>query len=143
VKFYRRAQSPHSHTNNSHIFNHTRLYHPMPPLPLRKSAEVLFMNPSVPIDRAEINRQNAAHSRGPVTIEGKRRVSLNALRHGLTGHTVVLPSEDLAAYQKHCGEFHTELKPQGLIESKCVQTIADTYWRLDRIRAMDAPHKAH
>jgi hypothetical protein len=95
------------------------------------------MNPSTPIDRAEINRQNASHSRGPSTPEGKRRVSLNALRHGLTGHTVVLPSEDLAAYQKHCGEFHTELKPQGLLESKCVQTIADTYWRLDRIRAME------
>jgi ribosome-associated translation inhibitor RaiA len=92
---------------------------------------------NVPSDRAEINRQNAAHSRGPITPEGKRRVSLNALRHGLTGHTVVLPSEDLAAYQKHCGEFHTELKPQCLIESKCVQTIADTYWRLDRIRAME------
>ena len=95
------------------------------------------MNPSTPIDRAEINRQNAAHSTGPITQAGRRRVSLNALRHGLTGHTVVLPSEDLAAYQKHCGEFHTELKPQGLLESKCVQTIADTYWRLDRIRAME------
>jgi hypothetical protein len=95
------------------------------------------MDPSTSIDRAEINRQNASHSRGPSTPEGKRRVSLNALRHGLTGHTVVLPSEDLAAYQKHCGEFHTELKPQGLLESKCVQTIADTYWRLDRIRAME------
>jgi hypothetical protein len=95
------------------------------------------MDPSTPIDRAEINRQNAAHSRGPVTQEGKRRVSLNALRHGLTGHTVVLPSEDLAAYQKHCGQFQAELKPQGLLESKCVQTIADTYWRLDRIGAME------
>jgi hypothetical protein len=109
----------------------------MPPLPLRKTAEVLVMNPSKPIDRAEINRQNAAHSRGPISPEGKRRVSLNALRHGLTGQTVVLPSEDLAAYQNHCAEFHTELKPEGLIESKCVQTIADTYWRLDRIRAME------
>ena len=95
------------------------------------------MNPSKPIDRAEINRQNAAHSRGPITPAGKRRVSLNALRHGLTGQTVVLPSEDLAAYQKHCGEFHTDLKPQGLFESKCVQTIADTYWRLERIQALE------
>jgi hypothetical protein len=95
------------------------------------------MNTPTSIDRTEINRQNAARSTGPVTPEGRRRVSLNALRHGLTGHTVVLPSEDLAAYQKHCGQFHTELKPQGLLESKCVQTIADTYWRLDRIRAME------
>ena len=95
------------------------------------------MNSSAAVDRAEINRQNAARSRGPITPEGKRRVSLNALRHGLTGHTVVLPSEDLAAYQKHCGEFHADLKPQGLLESKCVQTIADTHWRLDRIRAME------
>jgi hypothetical protein len=105
---------------------------PLPPSANRRRPET-----STPIDRAEINRQNASHSRGPSTPEGKRRVSLNALRDGLTGHTVVLPSEDLAAYQKHCGQFHTELKPQGLIESKCVQTIADTYWRLDRIRAME------
>jgi hypothetical protein len=109
----------------------------MRPFPCAKTTEVLVMNPSTPIDRAEINRQNAAHSRGPISPEGKRRVSLNALRHGLTGHTVVLPSEDLAVYQKHCADFHTELKPQGLLESKCVQTIADTYWRLDRIRAME------
>ena len=32
---------------------------------------------------------------------------------------------------------HAELKPQGLLETKAVQTIADTYWRLDRIRAME------
>jgi hypothetical protein len=87
--------------------------------------------------RAEINRNNANHSTGPVTPDGKRRTSLNALRHGLTGQTVVLPEDDLAAYQKHCADFHAELKPQGLIETKAVQTIADTYWRLDRIRAME------
>ena len=90
-----------------------------------------------PTTRADINRHNASHSTGPVTPEGKRKASLNALRHGLTGQTVVLPQDDLAAYQKHCAEFHAELNPQGLIESKVVQTIADTYWRLDRIRAME------
>jgi hypothetical protein len=30
--------------------------------------------------------------------------------------TVVLPSDDLDAYQEHCAQFHTELKPQGLLE---------------------------
>jgi hypothetical protein len=92
---------------------------------------------STSIDRAEINRQNAAHSTGPVTVEGRRRVAVNALRHGLTGQTVVLPSDDLDAYKDHCAQFHTELKPQGLLESRCVQTIADTYWRLDRIQALE------
>ena len=87
--------------------------------------------------RAAANRNNAARSTGPRTEPGKRRSSLNALRHGLTGQTVVLPQDDLAAYQKHCAQFHAELKPLGLLESKAVQTIADTYWRLDRIRAME------
>ena len=87
--------------------------------------------------RVAINRKNAARSTGPRTEEGKKRSSLNALRHGLTGQTVVLPEDDLAAYQKHCAQVHAELKPQGLLETKAVQTIADTYWRLDRIRAME------
>jgi hypothetical protein len=89
------------------------------------------------VNRAETNRQNATHSTGPVTPEGKRRASLNALRHGLTGQTVILPSDDLAAYQSSCAQFHAELKPKGLIETKLVQTMADTYWRLDRIRALE------
>ena len=97
-------------------------------------------HPSAPAyaeDRAAVNRRNAARSTGPRTEEGKRRSSLNALRHGLTGQTVVLPEDDLAAYQRHCAQFHAELKPQGLLETKAVQTIADTYGRLDRIRAME------
>ena len=92
--------------------------------------------PSLKETRAAVNCRNAARSTGPVTAEGKRRVSLNALRHGLIGQTVVLPEDDLAAYQNHCAQFHAELKPKGLLETKAVQTIADTYWRLARIRAM-------
>src|SRR5216684_6733260 len=92
------------------------------------------MNPS---QRVEINRENAAHSTGPTTAQGKRRASLNALRHGLTGQTVVLPSDDLAAYRESCRQIHAEIKPAGLLQTKVVQTIADTYWRLDRIRAME------
>jgi hypothetical protein len=88
-------------------------------------------------NRAEINRQNAAHSTGPVTTSGKQRASLNALRHGLTGQTIVLPSDDLAAYHESCRVLHSELKPVRTLETNAVQTIADTYWRLNRIRAME------
>ena len=41
-------------------------------------------------DRALINRANAQRSTGPKTEEGKQRSSLNALRHGLTGQTIIL-----------------------------------------------------
>ena len=35
------------------------------------------------------NRENAQHSTGPRTIEGKKRASRNAFRHGLTGQIVI------------------------------------------------------
>jgi hypothetical protein len=47
--------------------------------------------------RAAVNKENAQHSTGPRTRAGKLRSSLNALTHGLTGRTVLLPSEDPAA----------------------------------------------
>ena len=39
------------------------------------------------------NRANATHSTGPRTEEGQKRSSLNAMKHGLTGRTVLLPRE--------------------------------------------------
>ena len=39
------------------------------------------------------NRRNAQKSTGPRTAEGKKRASLNALKHGMTAKTVVLPHE--------------------------------------------------
>jgi hypothetical protein len=89
------------------------------------------------VDRASINRENARHSTGPCTEIGKQRSSLNALRHGLTGQTVVLPSEDLAAYQAFCKRFFDDLKPSGILEEQLVQTLADCSWRLNRARAIE------
>jgi len=77
------------------------------------------------------------HSTGPRTPEGKQRTRLNALRHGLTGQTVVLPTEDLQAYKTFCNEFVVHYQPVGPVERQLVQTIADTSWRLNRISAME------
>jgi hypothetical protein len=45
----------------------------------------------MPSDRQlEANRLNARMSTGPRTIIGKARVSANALKHGLTGHDIVV-----------------------------------------------------
>ena len=89
-------------------------------------------------DRAAINGANAQKSTGPRTPAGKQRSSLNALRHGLTGHTVVLPSEDLSAYQHHLQRFIDQFQPKGALEEQLVQSLGDTTWRLNRVPAVEA-----
>jgi hypothetical protein len=89
------------------------------------------------MSNAETNRANAQHSTGPKTPEGKMRSSLNALRHGLTGQIVVMPSEDLEAYQLHVWSFTDEYNPQGATESALVQALADAAWRLNRVAAIE------
>src|SRR5579864_9026567 len=95
---------------------------------------------TVPIwtNRAATNRSNSKLSTGPRTRVGKLRSSLNALTHGLTGRTVVLPSEDPAAHQRHTQEFFDEYKPQGPTERQLVQELIDTSWRLNLVPALEA-----
>ena len=77
------------------------------------------------------------HSTGPRTAEGKQRSSMNALRHGLTGQTVVIPAEDRVAHDKFCRNFFDDFQPQTAMERQLVQTVADCSWRLNRLRAME------
>ncbi len=83
------------------------------------------------------NQQNAQHSTGPRTKEGKRKSSLNSLRHGLTSQTVVLPHEDAEAYALLRTTVFSDLAPKGIAEEILAQTIADTQWRLERARNME------
>jgi hypothetical protein len=85
----------------------------------------------------ESNRRNAQQSTGPRTEIGKKTSSLNALRHGLTSRIVVLPTEDLAAYKAFSDEFVADLAPETFTERQCAQTIIDTQWRLNRVRALE------
>jgi hypothetical protein len=84
------------------------------------------------------NRANSQHSTGPRTDAGKERSSLNALSHGLTASTAVLPSEDPSAYQTHCREFFDEYQPATATETHLVQELADTAWRVRRIPLLEA-----
>ncbi len=95
-------------------------------------------SPCAPTDRGAINRANAQHSTGPRTEDGKQRSALNALTHGLTARTAVLPSEDLAAYQNHCRQFRDDQRPKGAVEIQIVQELADISWRLNRVPLLEA-----
>jgi hypothetical protein len=82
--------------------------------------------------QAEANRRNAARSTGPRSEEGKTRSALNALQHGMTSETPILPTEDPC----ECGEFRDrltrDLAPQGATEERLAEEIVDLSWRLRR-----------
>jgi hypothetical protein len=94
--------------------------------------------PLIPGPRTRANRANAMLSTGPRTESGKQRSSLNALSHGLTARTAVLPTEDPAAYQLHIQQFLDEYAPATSTETQLVHEIADTAWRLNRIPILEA-----
>jgi hypothetical protein len=85
-----------------------------------------------------VNRANSLHSTGPRTESGKQRSSQNALSHGLTARTAVLPSEDPDTYQRHIQQFLDEYQPATATETQLVQEIANTAWRLNRIPFLEA-----
>ncbi len=85
----------------------------------------------------EANRQNAQHSTGPQSAAAKKRVSLNNLRHGLTGQTTVLSTEDRAAHDKFCTDLINCLQPQNALELQVAQSIAEDHWRLNRVFAIE------
>ncbi|MGA2713011.1 MAG: hypothetical protein ABSG41_07870 [Bryobacteraceae bacterium] len=76
-------------------------------------------------------------STGPRTPEGKARSCVNALHHGLTGRVVVLPSEDMNAYNAFCAELIADLAPETALERQYAQTFCDTQWRLNRARSFE------
>src|SRR5580692_7575969 len=85
----------------------------------------------------EANRRNALLSHGPVTDAGRKRSSLNACRHGLTGQVITMTDEDRAAHDTFSKALMKDLAPDGAMEVQLAQRIATDSWRLNRISAIE------
>jgi hypothetical protein len=79
------------------------------------------------------NRENALHSTGPNTFEGKAVVRFNAVRHGLLTQDVVLPGEDADAFEDLWNKVRADRSPVGPIEEFLVDRIVNSMWRLQRL----------
>jgi len=80
--------------------------------------------------RLEANRRNAAHSTGPRTSEGKARVARNAVKHGFfVTQDKWTPQQD-RDFEATLEGLRDDLKPDGMLEEHCVQTIAQSYVRM-------------
>ncbi len=74
--------------------------------------------------RLAANRANARKSTGPRSANGKAHSRGNALKHGLSGAGVVLPSEVEAEVRAKEAAFERELKPGSEVERELVRRIA-------------------
>lgn len=96
----------------------------------------------------QANRANARRSTGPTSTEGKDCARFNALKHGLTARTVVLPGEDPAVLDARVADWKADLKPAGPFEDYLVERAAHFSWVLDRsdrtlaVRIADQVRKA-
>jgi hypothetical protein len=84
------------------------------------------------------NRQNAKHSTGPRTDNGKRRSRRNAMRHGLTAETVINVLEDPVAYKALQRAIHTDYCPRSNFELQLVGRLVSLLWRLRRATAIES-----
>jgi hypothetical protein len=87
--------------------------------------------------RISANRENARKSTGPRTEQGKDRVRLNALKHGMAAETVVLPHEDVKAFEQRLDAWTRELAPNGDVAGYLAERAAKLSWQLDRADACE------
>ena len=88
--------------------------------------------------QAKANRENALKSTGPKTPEGKAVTRLNPLKHGLLSQQVLLPGEDAAALEELGERVRAEWQPVGQLEDMLVEEIIIGFWRLRRLRRVEA-----
>ncbi len=85
----------------------------------------------------DANRHNARKSTGPKTEEGKARSRCNAVRHGLTGETVIGALEDAEDYKAFEVAVTADYDAQSAVERELVLRLASVLWRLRRATAME------
>ncbi len=95
--------------------------------------------PRRPLSDAQMaaNRANAQKSAGPTSEAGRAKSSLNAIKTGLTGQTVLLPTDEAIPYQAHLDRHFTRHSPGNDEEHTLVQMIADSEWRILRIPGLE------
>jgi hypothetical protein len=86
----------------------------------------------------EANRRNARLSTGPVTEDGKRHSRVNAVRHGLTGETVIDALEDAEDYAAFELTVTSDHDAQSAVERELVLRLASLLWRLRRATAIES-----
>ena len=82
--------------------------------------------------RARANRRNSSKSTGPRTAAGKDKSRHNALKHGMTARSALLPGEDASALAARRREMLDDMQPRNSLEATLLVQIADDAWITNR-----------
>jgi hypothetical protein len=85
----------------------------------------------------DVEAETSASGQGPRTEEGRKRSSMNARRHGITGQVTTMTDEDRAAHDRLSQALIKDLAPEGAMEIQLAQRIATDSWRLNRVSAVE------
>ncbi len=100
------------------------------------TCELIDSNNAAPAERSDKQREaariNGAKSHRPVTPDGKRNSSLNALRHNFCSESLVLNNEQKPRYQALLDSYLETFRPSGLVETDLVEQMAAAKWREQR-----------
>lgn len=84
------------------------------------------------------NRQNAKRSTGPTSIQGKLKVSQNAITHGIFATNPLLPNENAEEFETLTQEISSVYPVVDAIAADLVERIVLAVWRKRRLRVAEA-----
>ena len=83
--------------------------------------------------KSETARINGAKSGGPHTAQGLAKSSMNAVKHGLTAKTLILPNENPDHFREMFKGYFDLFRPANQKEIDLVSEIVAARWRLSRV----------
>ena len=86
----------------------------------------------------EANRENAQHSTGPATEEGKAQSCQNARKHGLTSASVFIAPGREDEFHGLYTEFFSEIRPVGILQAEYFEQLIHARWNLGLAREFHA-----
>ena len=76
------------------------------------------------------SRANGARGQGPVTAQGKKHSSANALKHGLFARELLIPEQDRECFEQLRQALAAELKPDTVLLWILFDDIVSIIWRM-------------
>ena len=82
-------------------------------------------------------RANGAKSHGPITEQGRKKSSMNALKHGLTARTVLFSNDNHDEYNALLESYIESLQPIDPVEMDLVVDMVNAKWQQRRVQKLE------